>query len=69
MIKNPEFEITEVSGEFMAIPIGDTAHSFRGIVALNNASAFLLRQMETHKSKPELVNLLCSEFKVDEATA
>ena len=69
MIKNPEFEITEISGEYMAIPLGETARRIKGILALNDASAFLLREMETHKSEQDLVHLLCSEFNVDEATA
>ena len=69
MIKNPEFEITEISGEYLAVPVGESTHNFRGIVALNNASAFLLERMETQKSKRDLVNMLCSEFDVDEITA
>lgn len=69
MIKNLEFEIVEISGEYMAIPVGESAHNLKGIVALNSASAFLLREMETQKSKQDLVRMLCSEFDVDEATA
>ena len=69
MIKNPEFEITEISGEYMAIPVGESASSFRGIVTLNDASAFLLKQMETQKSEKDLVNILCEEFNVDESRA
>lgn len=69
MIKNPEFEIVEISGEYMAIPLGETARSIKGIVGLNDASAFLLRKMETHRTEQELVHMLCSEFNVDESTA
>ena len=69
MIKNPEFEITEISGEYMAIPVGEMALNFRGIVTLNDASAFLLQRMETQKSKEDLVQILCNEFIVDETRA
>ena len=69
MIRNPDFEITEISGEYMAIPVGEAAQNFRGIIALNDASAFLLRKMETQKSKQDLVHLLCNEYDVGEADA
>lgn len=69
MIKNPEFEIIEISGEYMAIPVGEMALNFRGIVTLNNASAFLLKKMETQKSKQDLVRILCDVFIVDETRA
>lgn len=69
MVKNPSFEITEVSGEYMAIPVGDATKELNGIVALNEASAYLLQLMNTSKTKEELVDLLVQEYEVDQITA
>lgn len=69
MVKNSSFEITEVSGEYMAIPVGDATKSLNGIVALNEASAYLLQQMSTSKTKTELIDLLTQQYEVDQATA
>lgn len=69
MIRNPEFEIVDISGEYMAVPVGETSHSFRGIVALNDASAFLLKKLDSQRDKIDLIQLLSSEFDVDEVTA
>lgn len=69
MIKNPDFEITEISGEFMAIPVGECAETFRGVVALNDASYFLLKNLEAQKTMKDLVRLLCNEFDVGEDVA
>ena len=69
MIINDSFEIVEMSGEYMAIPLGKAASSLNGIVALNEASAFLLKQLSTPKTKDELVELLLNEYDVDEDLA
>lgn len=62
---NEFFEITDVAGEYLAIPIGNDANSINGVVVLNEASAFLLKQMKAPKSKADLVDLLISEYEVD----
>ena len=69
MTVNPLFEITDVAGEYMAIPIGDAAKSFSGIVVLNEATALLLKQMKTTKTEKELVDWLVAEYEVDIDTA
>lgn len=67
MILSSSFEIVEVAGEYMAIPIGE--QSFNGIVALNEASAFLLGKLSQSKSEEELVSCLIEEYLVDKDIA
>ena len=67
-IKNT-MEIVDVANEYMVIPTGDAATSLKGIVALNECSAFLLNNMKTEKTEEELVELLMSEYLVDKAKA
>lgn len=45
MIRNPNFEIVRLDDECMAVPVGDEATSFHGVVALSEPAAFLLEQM------------------------
>ena len=69
MVFSNSFEITEVSGEYMLVPIGEAALSMRGIVAINEPVAFLLKSMYESKSREELVSILTSNYDVDEETA
>ena len=69
MTVNDSYEIVEVSGEYMAIPVGDAATSFNGIVTLSEAAAFLLKCMDTPKTTMELVDYLTTEYDVDKAIA
>lgn len=64
MILNSMFEITEVSGEYMAIPLTTISSKFNGVVALNEASAFLLKYMNTSKTRENLVDLLIANYDV-----
>ena len=40
------FELVEVAGEYIAVPVGQRANLFKGVVALTDAGAFLFRYMK-----------------------
>lgn len=63
------FEIVEVAGEYLAVPIGNIAEEFGGVVVLNSSSAFLLRCMKKDVNVEELIELILSEYDIDYATA
>ena len=69
MVANPSFEIVDISGEYMAIPVGEKALAVKGVVVLNEAAAFLLRHMKDPQTVEELSGLLTTEYQVDEETA
>ena len=58
MILSEDFEILEVAGEYMAIPLGNESDRFRGVVALNEEAAFLLENMRCQRNMGDLVDLL-----------
>ena len=60
----PNFDIVDIAGEYMAVPVGDEAVSFSGVVALSEAAAFLLKSMNEPKTKEELAALLTQEYEV-----
>lgn len=69
MIRNPNFEIVRLDDECMAVPVGDEATSFHGVVALSEPAAFLLEQMTEPLATEDLVNKLLEQYEVDHAVA
>lgn len=69
MIRNKEFEIVNIAEDYLAIPVGEQATAFHGVVALSEAAAFLLRKLDEPQTAENLVDMLLSEYEVDRATA
>lgn len=69
MIKNKDFEIVSVADEHMAVPVGEEAASFHGVITLNEAAAFLLNKMEQSYTIEQLIQILQEEYDVDSVTA
>ena len=69
MIMNPKFELVEIAGEYMAVPVGDEAAAFQGVVALSDATYFLLQNMNVPQTKESLLDLLTNEFEVEPSVA
>ncbi len=69
MIMNPKFELVEIAGEYMAVPVGDEAAAFQGIVALTDATYFLLQNMNVQQTKESLLDSLTNEFEVETSVA
>ena len=63
------FEIVDVAGEYIAVPVGEAVMTFHGVVALTDATAFILRKMTEPKSTSELVGLLTAEYDVEAINA
>lgn len=53
----------------MAVPVGEKANTFKGVIALSEAAAYLLSHMEHDRSKEDLIALLITEFDVTESIA
>ena len=69
MKKNPDFEIVQIADENLAIPIGEELHKFNGVVALSEATAYLLNHMELSVTIEDLVNILIKEYDVPKEVA
>lgn len=69
MIMNSKFELVEIAGEYMAVPVGDEAAAFQGVVALTDATYFLLQNMKTQQTEESLLALLTNEFDVEQTVA
>ena len=69
MLKNPDFEIVNISNEYMAIPLGEEVSSFHGVVSLSEATAYLLGKMTHPVSRDDLIELLLDEYDIDRDVA
>ena len=69
MKMSESFELVNVADEHLAIPVGNKAGSFKGLVVLDDASAFLLSNMQQSLEIEDLVNLLVKNYDVDREKA
>ncbi len=69
MKANSFFDIVEIDGEFMLIPLGNEADTFQGVVAINEPVAFLFKHMDVSRTIEELSALLVKEYEVEFSTA
>ena len=69
VIRNTNFELIKIADENLAIPIGDEATKFHGVVTLSEPAAFLLNILNRPQSVEDLVENLINEYEVDEVTA
>lgn len=69
VIRNTSFELIKVADENLAVPIGDEATKFHGVVTLSEPAAFLLELLNEPQSFEDLVENLMSEYEVDQVTA
>ena len=69
MIMKSNFELIEIADEHMAVPVGEKADSFQGIVALTEAAYFLLNNLKTPQTKESLLKILIDAYDVDPLAA
>ena len=63
------FCIREVMDEMIAIPTGEAAKQFSGIISLNPVSRFLFERLASEQTEESLVAALLEEYEVDAQTA
>lgn len=63
------FELIDIAGEYIAVPVGKRAESFQGVVVLAEAAAFLLEHMKKNMTIDELVELLVNNYDVNRERA
>ncbi len=66
---NGEFIVREVVGEYILVPVGDTALHFNGIISLNEVSASIWKGLQEGKDKNQLLEGILEEFDVSREVA
>lgn len=63
------FYARKVAGRYVAVAVGKTAETFKGIVNLNESGKFLWDQLNTPKTEEELLQIFMSRYEISEETA
>lgn len=64
MKKCEEFIIREIAGDYVMMPVGETALKFNGLIMANAVSAFIWEKIEDVDTVEELAKLITDEFEV-----
>lgn len=57
-----DFEVMELNEEKIAVPVGDNASTFHGVVKLNDTAAFILNLLKEETSEESIIDALASEY-------
>ena len=69
MIRNKDFESVTIADEKIAVPVGEEAAAFHGVVALSASAAFLLYSLNEPHTSNELIDILLKEYDINRETA
>ena len=63
-----EFETTELGDEIIAVPVGDHARDFGGVLNLNVSAAAILKRLREDTTVEQIVASLMEEFEGSKET-
>ena len=63
------FVVRTVGGEHVAVPVGERAKHFHGMLSLNDSGAFLWSFFSEDKTKEDAVSALLEEYAVEKEIA
>ena len=66
---NGEFIMREVVGEYVLVPVGDTALHFNGMISLNEVGACIWKGLSQGKEREALLEAVLEEFEVSREEA
>ena len=69
MKRSKDFELVNIADEHLAVPVGEKASTFRGVVTLTEAASFLLAHITEDVNSDDLVSMLVENYEVDIETA
>ena len=69
MKQSDSFEIVDVAGEYLLIPLSNTSKVVNGVIAITEAVAYLLKNMQEDRSEQDLIDLLMREYEIDSQIA
>lgn len=61
--------ISEINGEFVAVPSGAASRHFNGMIRMNQTAAIIAKALQEGKTENEVVAALCAEYEVSENIA
>lgn len=56
------FETMELDDQLIAVPVGETASEFRGVIKLNEASAFIFGKLKQETTEDAIIEAMTEEY-------
>ena len=69
MRRNSKFVLRQVAGKYVAVPLGQAAEAFRGMITLNKTGKFLWDILETEQTEESLARALVETYGITEERA
>ena len=64
-----EYVLREIAGEYILVPIGNTAMEMNGMITLNEVGVFIWEKLKNICTIEELLEAVLEEFEIDEERA
>lgn len=64
-----EFVLREIAGDYILVPVGQTAMSFNGLITINEIGAFLWERMKEDTTIGLLTEAVLGEYEVEREIA
>lgn len=61
---NKEFILREIAGDYVIVPVGETAVQFNGMISVNETGALLWRCLQEETDLEHMVQALTDEYDV-----
>ena len=62
-----QFEIMELDDDMVAVPMGDGAESYHGVLKINETAAAILKLLAEDTTEEQIVKVLLEEYTGDRA--
>lgn len=56
--------ISEINGEFVAVPSGKASKSFNGMIRMNQTAALIVKMLQNGATEQEVVDAICQDYDV-----
>ena len=66
---NGEYVLREIAGEYILVPIGNTAMEMNGMITLNEVGVFIWNKLQDECTYEQLLKAVLDEFDIDEEHA
>ena len=63
------FVLREIVGEYVLVPVNETALNFNAVISLNEAGAMIWQDLQMQKTAAQILSHLVSEFEVTKEEA
>lgn len=61
--------ISEINGEFVAVPAGEASKYFNGMIRMNKTAAMIAKMLQNGADESTIIASMCEKYEVDETTA